>query len=366
MGLRFGRDRFLDVAPSGNNRIGSVGRLEIPGAVGEGLQIGGDVRAYRGANGELYLVPLGGQPVMIPAGTPATDGLYIGAAGSGCRVYRGANGELYLVPVAGQRVIAPNEGLQIGADIYLYRDAAGNLMFHDSTVPFDRQLSRVIMAALIRPRGFCDFPGGTIESPFAGAAITGGTGFEGGGTITDTNHPGTWLLQSVAAANSGYHIKLHTSGSSIYDLLIGGGERFTSVSEFLADANTISRFGFIDLFTAAAPVDGVYFYAAANVVDGRTMSNSVGSVTGTTYTLTANTWYRFEISINAAANLVTYTIRLCSSGAILWTSTLNTNIPTGAGRFTSVGATAFNLAGGSIDLWAYDLIEYNIDRPVVR
>jgi hypothetical protein len=365
MGLRFGRDRFLDVAPSGNNRIGSVGRLEIPGAVGEGLQIGGDVRAYRGANGELYLVPLGGQPVMIPAGTPATDGLYIGAAGSGCRVYRGANGELYLVPVAGQRVIAPNEGLQIGADVYLYRDAAGNLMFHDSTVPFDRQLSRVIMAALIRPRGFCDIAGGVIESPFGGVAVTGGTGIQGSAAI-DTDHPGTWLLQSVAAANSGYAIRLHTSGGSVRDMLVGGGERFTAVSRYIADANTIARFGFIDIFGATPPVDGVYFYAAAGVVDGRTMSNSVGSVTGTTYALTANTWHRFEISINAAANLVTYTIRLCSTGAVMWNSTLNTSIPTGAGRATSVGATAYNTAGGSIDLWEHDLIEYNIDRPVVR
>jgi len=359
MGLRFGRDRFLDVAPSGNNRIGSVGRLEIPGAVGEGLQIGGDVRAYRGANGELYLVPLGGQPVMIPAGTPATDGLYIGAAGSGCRVYRGANGELYLVPLAGQQVVLPNEGLQIGADVDIARDANGNLSFQDTIVPYAKTLNDLLVRQLICPYTWCDFWLG-VDAPWQGSAILSGT------IATPTGiaeHPGLLRITSAAGANSGYVVRLGVLASNT--LIMQGGEKMTSVLSLVTAANTTIRSGCATGAGAVTvPTDGFYIRIVGTTLDGANVFGSVQSTTGTTYVITAGLWYRVESELNVAGTLVTFRCYLCSTGALVWSDTLSTNIPINVAVRSYV--IAFSSAAGPTNLLDLDYVVYYTNRKPLR
>ena len=360
MGLRFGRDRFLDVAPSGNNRIGSVGRLEIPGAVGEGLQIGGDVRAYRGANGELYLVPLGGQPVMIPAGTPATDGLYIGAAGSGCRVYRGAAGELYLVPLAGKQVVLPNEGLQIGADVDITRDANGNLSFQDTIVPYAKALNDLLVRQLICPYAWSEFLSGVVDSPWIGSAITGGTAVA---TAPVVEHIGIHRITSAAGANSGYAVRLGGAAQNV--LILQGGEKMSSVISEITAVNTTIRSGIcVGSLLVAVPSDGVYIRIIGTTLDGANVAGSVQSTTGTTYVITAGLWYRVESELNVAGTLVTFRCYLCSTGALVWSDTLSTNIPINVAVRSYV--IAFSSAAGPTNLLDLDYVVYYTNRKPLR
>jgi len=360
MGLRFGRDRFLDVAPSGNNRIGSVGRLEIPGAVGEGLQIGGDVRAYRGANGELYLVPLGGQPVMIPAGTPATDGLYIGAAGSGCRVYRGAAGELYLVPLAGKQVVLPNEGLQIGADVDITRDANGNLSFQDTIVSYEKTLSDLLVRQLICPYTWSDFLSGSVDSPWTGTAINAGTNTA---LSAIAEHPGAMRISSAAAANSGWNYRL--GGAAFQVVVIQGGEKMQSVISVVTPANTTIRSGCATGAGAVTvPTDGFYIRIVGTTLDGANVFGSVQSTTGTTYVITAGLWYRVESELNVAGTLVTFRCYLCSTGALVWSDTLATNIPLNVAIRPYIHA--FSSAAGPTALLDVDYVVYYTNRKPLR
>ena len=361
MGLRFGRDRFLDVAPSGNNRIGSVGRLEIPGAVGEGLQIGGDVRAYRGANGELYLVPLGGQPVMIPAGTPATDGLYIGAAGSGCRVYRGANGELYLVPLAGQQVVLPNEGLQIGADVDITRDANGNLSFQDTIVPYAKTLNDLLVRQLIQPYAWSDMWSGIADSPWVSSTIGAGTMAPIAACVAE--HPGAVRITSAAGANSGFVIRLGSTAQQ--SMLIQGGEKMTSILSLVTAANTTIRSGCATgAATVAVPTDGFYIRIIGTTLDGANVAGSVQSTTGTTYVITAGLWYRVVSELNVVGTLVTFRCYLCSTGALVWSDTLATNIPLGVAVRPYIHA--FSSAAGPTNLVDLDYVVYYTNRKPLR
>lgn len=263
----------------------------------------------------------------------------------------------------GGRLVIPADGLQIGSDVRLYRGAAGELMFCDTLVPFDVKLDKIILRQLIEPRWSCDFLGSSVEAPFNAVAIGSGTI---GGIAADKEHPGVVAIQASAGANSGHSVKTSTPGSLSPGFLIGGGEKTVHVAKHIGDANTIARFGFLDSYSVASPVDGVYFYAAGPVVDGRTMSNTAGSVTGTTYTLTAGLWYRFESELNISGTVVTYRIYLCSTGALVWSDSLATNIPTGAGRQCGNAFNAFNTAGGVADLWHLDLIEITIKRMPVR
>jgi hypothetical protein len=98
------------------------------------------------------------------------------------------------------------------------------------------------------------------------------------------------------------------------------------------------RLGYDDSATSAAPTDGVWLEIVGNgtgvVISGKTASNSTSSTTSSTYTLAISTWVSATVEINSNASLVTYTLR-SEAGAVIWTDTLATNIPTGSSRNTT-------------------------------
>ena len=69
------------------------------------------------------------------------------------------------------------------------------------------------------------------------------------------------------------------------------------------------------------------------ILVGKTSNNSARSTTATSYALAINTWYKLTITMNADATVATFAVH-SEAGALLWTDTLNTNIPTAAGRET--------------------------------
>jgi hypothetical protein len=217
-----------------------------------------------------------------------------------------------------------------------------------------------------RPDGIfhqADFLSGTSTGnpPWTGGPV-------GAGTISSSpglpNHPGIAICQSVAAANTGYRFILSTPS-----IQLAGLESSTMIFNLQVLAGLIVRAGLHDAGTTADATDGCYCEVAQvggtdGVLRGKTSSNSVQSYTASSYTLIVNTWYRISIALNVNASLVTFTL-YSEAGAVLWSDTLNTNIPTGAGREVGDGFVAFR-TGGAADIAWLDYIDVTIPRTFVR
>jgi hypothetical protein len=205
-----------------------------------------------------------------------------------------------------------------------------------------------------------DFYNGTTIQPFIGTAIASGTITSNTGEV---DHPGICALRSAASGNTGYNASIRAGGA----YYITGGERFTVIFNCSALTNITSYFGIHDSTTAADFVDGAAIRIVGTTLDGRTSSNSTYSTTGTNYTVTTGVWYRAEITINSAATLVTYELYTCSDGVQVWTDTLNSNIPTGASRQTTVSIESF-LTGSAAaaDLTLIDYCRFYSTKKLTR
>jgi len=183
-----------------------------------------------------------------------------------------------------------------------------------------------------------EFVGYTNEAspPWVGLAI-------GGGTMTGipgtANHPGIVQFSSAATINHGYRFL-----TEIDAFLITGGEVSEFVFQLKRLATTRVKMGFIDTFGWTDPTDGVwldirYVNPDGGIFTGKTANNTAISTTGTDFQLVVNTWYRARLQVNSDADEVIYTL-YSMDGVVLWTNTLATNIPTGAGRTCGHGIVA--------------------------
>lgn len=189
------------------------------------------------------------------------------------------------------------------------------------------------------------------NDPFNGVSILSGTA----SAQTDVaNHRGIWRLTSAASSNSGYYIGLNMASS----VLISGGETAEFIFSLPVIAgNLVNRLGFLDAVTVSNPIDGVFLSITGAVISGKTFSNSSTSTTATTYTLSVSTWYRGKVEINNTATLATFTI-YDDNGNVLWTDSLSTNIPTGAGRETGFAVNSVKNNTGATDLIDLDWMAY--------
>jgi hypothetical protein len=196
--------------------------------------------------------------------------------------------------------------------------------------------------------------------PWIATAISTGTLAAVAGTV---NHPGIVSFSSSTSANSGHFARIAGTNG----ILISGGEKSDIIIRPQTLSGTTIRFGFHDSVNVSAPVDGCYIYLdpATGKISGRTMNNSASSTTGTDYQLVSNTWYRLRVEVNAAANLVTFTC-FNEAGAVLWTDTVNSNIPTAAGRETGHGIVATNSGTSAVALCDIDYLNIEIARVLVR
>jgi hypothetical protein len=160
-------------------------------------------------------------------------------------------------------------------------------------------------------------------------------------TVADAGHPGVVSLKSSASANSGALWYAFDPPS----IILCGGEVAELI--FKLPAAPLSegqiQFGYTD----GSPLDGlatdgVHFWIVGTTVTGKTADNNVRSTTGTSYTLTGDTWYHLKLVVNDTATRVDFYV-YDASGAVLWTDYLDTNIPTGAGRYTQVSMGAIRV-----------------------
>ena len=130
-------------------------------------------------------------------------------------------------------------------------------------------------------------------------------------------------------------------------------------------ANTYSfRAGFIDSISAES-TDGAFFRYTHGTNGGRfeavTRNNGVETATDTGITVAANTWYKFEITVNAVGTSVEFKI----NGAVVATNT--TNIPTASGRETGYGVMALRSVGtAAFSCYDCDFIEVRYDFTAPR
>ena len=176
----------------------------------------------------------------------------------------------------------------------------------------------------------------------------------------EAEHPGIYRFSSSTSANSGVACRLHNAS-----ILLAGSESARLVFRPQTLALTTLRFGFLDTTNHLDAVDGVYVEALAGTMSGKTASNSVRSTTGTNYLLVTNTWYNVLVELNSDASLATFTL-YSEAGAVLWTSTLATNIPTAAGRETGSGVLVSNSGTSAVALLDPDYINVRIARSLVR
>ena len=167
---------------------------------------------------------------------------------------------------------------------------------------------------------------------FYGRAISTGVRTD---TVGDASHPGCVLIGGKAGtSNSGYVMM-----TSVGAFLLAGNEEFEIVFKPTdAHAENYGLLGWMDKDDATLAPLGVYIRVNGTTLDGQCKNVSGATGTGTNYGYSAGTWYRATIVINAAANLVTFTL-YNAAGASLWSQTVNANIPVAGGDEVGCGAT---------------------------
>lgn len=193
--------------------------------------------------------------------------------------------------------------------------------------------------------------------------------FTAGGAVAyqpgESNHPGIVRLSSVAINNTGAGIRLVAGAAQYLDaLLVGGGESFQCIFRVQStNANIITILGYQDSAISTAPVDGMYINIAGSTLTGKTVSNSVGSTTSTSYTVSTATWYRAVVITNSAGTQVDFYLYNATTGALLWTNSLTTTIP--LARNTSMFSKSYRTNNVATDLIDVDRMIYYNTRQIM-
>lgn len=205
-------------------------------------------------------------------------------------------------------------------------------------------------------------------SPFAqgltGAAVS-------AGTITaidsSVNHPGVVAFRDSTTAGGGYR-----ADAAVAAFHIAGGEKFVCTFQArTALTSMLASLGFRDNSTATEPLDGVFLRlvgdGTSNVtVSGRARSNNAQTVTASSHTLPINTWVTAIITVAEGGASALFEL-FAENGTLLWSGTVASNLPTGAGRFTSVGVIATeSTTSAAVDLIWLDYLRVEVTRALVR
>jgi hypothetical protein len=196
-------------------------------------------------------------------------------------------------------------------------------------------------------------------APWSASALNSGTSNH---LPAEQDHPGTMSLLSSTSANSGYLIRLDNDS-----LQIAGSESAQAIFKVKVLSGTYLVIGLQDMYNASLPVDGCYLMTdpATGKISGHCTANSSDSVTATDYQLVVDTWYRARVVLNSDASLATFYI-WADDGTLLWSDTVNSDIPTGAGRQTGCAFAALNTGTSAQTLAYIDYLSLKITRALVR
>lgn len=188
----------------------------------------------------------------------------------------------------------------------------------------------------------------------------------------ETNHPGLLRMSTLTASNA--LMAVATSYDTVNPILFGGGTwTFTTVVRIVNPSISTQRMtvysGFMDNVGSLAPANGCFFRYVDNNTNGDRWQGACrnastesrcdpvdgsSNTASTVGTVGGAAWYDLRLRVNAAANLVTFTM---NNSVNTYTCTVSTNIPStnkvgaGIGVIKSVGTQA-----RVVD---FDLIEFS-------
>jgi hypothetical protein len=137
-----------------------------------------------------------------------------------------------------------------------------------------------------------------------------------------------------------------TGGFRLGGIAQSVSHRFYMPSLLDGTENGAIYLGFVETYSAA-PVDGAFFYwdNTQTFFRARTRSNNTETDTSMAYAPVAATWYIGTVTVNASGTSARFDLLSGDGLSVLASITSTTNIPTGAGRETGMGANIIKSAG---------------------
>lgn len=164
-------------------------------------------------------------------------------------------------------------------------------------------------------------------------------------------YPGVLRIRSTTSANSGYNMRSYPGALALTKNLC-----IQTIAAVAGLSTAILRFGCCNAVATDDATDGVYFEIVGTSVVGKTANDSSRSAT-TAYTLSVDTFYRFEIVGNGAYTSVTFNV-YSAAGALLWSQSLSTTLPqvSSTAAWTCLSFTAINSDATAADLCHVDYL----------
>jgi len=185
---------------------------------------------------------------------------------------------------------------------------------------------------------------GCSAGDFATLSSGTGAGTTANSANSDATHPGT-LSSSTGSTGTGRSAACYIESSAIqfgtYAWSASGCFKIPTLSD---GTETFSvMIGFNDSFTGTTYTDCACFRYQHSANSGKfeclTRSNSTGSPTDSGVTAAADTWYSYEIRVNAAGTSVEFYL----NGSLVQTH--SSDIPTGSSRVLGFGHNIVKSAG---------------------
>lgn len=176
---------------------------------------------------------------------------------------------------------------------------------------------------------FLDFLNTSATYPLTFSAVSSGTLTAAG---AEYGQNGIVSINKATVANSGGYLI-----SSTNSVRLKGGEYFEAWIKQNYQTNVTARIGFHNAANVNNPTAGAFFEIVGNVARGKCVNGGSSSSTANTYAINLSTWYKMTIKVDATAANVTFKI-LDNNNTIVFSETLNTNIPTSVTGF-GFGAT---------------------------
>ena len=200
--------------------------------------------------------------------------------------------------------------------------------------------------------------------PWLGGAIASGVANT---VLGESNHPGIVGLRNVAGTpNTGYAYHWSSVQGGVY---IIGGEHTELIFKCKAGTTDSIKFGYMTAATAvtsvAVPTDGIQIVIDATILRGLTSNDGTISTTATTYTISADTWYRMKIVCTSTSRIDFYLYD--ASSTQLWTDNITTNIPSGAGDELNHIIQYFHVGSDAALVSMYiDYVSWGYDQQLTR
>jgi hypothetical protein len=212
--------------------------------------------------------------------------------------------------------------------------------------------------------------GANQNPPWLGATFGSGGTFPNYAVPAEVNHPGVGSFKSGAGANTGY--QWLTLGTTNNGIITAGGEKTVFIFKVIAATAMVGYVGFRRFWAAGDPTDDAacFHFAGLNLTgmtyDGQDATQ--GSETSPPYAMTADTWYRAEISCNAGNTQWDFKLYTCSDGVLVWSAAITNYFPnqTGYGVPMVHGALFYKTSTTATEMLAADYMDVYVDRTLTR